>query len=188
MALTLPFLVVVGVRLLAVIHFVGGRRPGAPGTPSDVRIADAELPLYTVLVPLFREAHMLPHLLKALQRIDYPVGRLDVKIVLEEADPQTLAVAAGLDLPGHVSIVVVPDGQPRTKPKALNYALQLARGDLVAIYDAEDAPEPEQLRQAVAAFRALPPEFACLQARLNIHNRNASWLTRGIMDQTPEEN
>ena len=178
MALTLPFLLVVIVRLLAVIHVLGaGRIAMDAGEPAD-RLGDDRLPVYTLLVPLYGEAHMLAHLLTALQKIDYPAARLDVKIVLEASDPQTLAAAAVLELPGHVSIVVVPDGAPRTKPKALNYALQLARGEIVAIFDAEDAPEPDQLREAVAAFRALPPEVACLQARLNIHNLNAGWLSR----------
>lgn len=178
MALTLPFLLVVLVRLVAVGYTLRSR--SGPGMALDpaLRLADHELPVYSILVPLYREAHMLQPLLTALQKFDYPAARLDVKIVLEAADPETLAAARKLDLPGHVSLVVVPDGQPRTKPKALNYALQLARGDLVAIYDAEDAPEPDQLRKAVAAFLTLPPEYACLQARLNIHNRHAGWITR----------
>ena len=183
MALTVPFLFVVGVRLLAVAYLLtpwlfsgraGRYRPDGDKAP----IADAELPVYTLLVPLFREAHMLAPLLKSLQRIDYPQAKLDIRIVLEAADPDTQAVAAGLSLPGHIRTIVVPDGQPRTKPKALNYALQMARGEFVAIYDAEDAPEPDQLRKAVAAFQEQGPETACLQARLNIHNRDASWLAR----------
>lgn len=178
MALTVPFLFVVAVRLLAVIHLLLPVRRGARTIVPDRPATDAELPIYTLLVPLFREAHMLTPLLAALQRIDYPQAKLDIRIVLEAADPDTQAIAAGLALPGNISIVVVPDGQPRTKPKALNYALQMARGELVAIYDAEDAPEPDQLRKAVAAFQASGPETACLQARLNIHNRNASWLAR----------
>ena len=47
---------------------------------------------------------------------------------------------------------MVPDRQPRTKPKALNYALQFATGDLAVIYDAEDRPEPDQLRKAATQF------------------------------------
>lgn len=178
MALTVPFLFVVGVRLLAVAYLLtpwGGRdRTGDHRRP----LTDAELPVYTLLVPLFREAHMLVPLLAALQRMDYPPAKLDIRIVLEAADPDTQAVAAGLSLPGYIKTIVVPDGQPRTKPKALNYALQMARGEYVAIFDAEDAPEPDQLRKAVAAFQELGPETACLQARLNIHNRDASWLAR----------
>ena len=86
--------------------------------------------------------------------------------------------AQALDLPGSVEIVVVPDLHPRTKPKALNYALPLARGDYLVIYDAEDRPEPDQLRKAVAAFREGPPNLACVQARLNLYNAFDTWLTR----------
>jgi glycosyltransferase XagB len=178
MLMTIPFMFVVGVRLLAVLYLLLPSRRAARLAGAARHLSDAELPLYTLLVPLFREAHMLPPLVAALCRIDYPQAKLDIRIVLEEADPQTQAVAAGMDLPGHISVVVVPDRQPRTKPKALNYALQLARGDLVAIYDAEDAPEPDQLRKAVAAFQGYGVDTACLQAQLNIHNRNASWLSR----------
>ncbi len=178
MALTIPFLFVVAVRLLAVIYLLlPYRHPTRPAS-HDRPFTDAELPIYTLLVPLFREAHMLAPLLVALQRIDYPQAKLDIRIILEASDPDTQAVAAGIALPGHVCIVVVPDGQPRTKPKALNYALQMVRGEFVAIFDAEDAPDPDQLRKAVAAFQTHGPQTACLQAQLNIHNRNASWLAR----------
>jgi cellulose synthase/poly-beta-1,6-N-acetylglucosamine synthase-like glycosyltransferase len=86
-------------------------------------------------------------------------------------------VARRLDLPGNVEVVVVPDLQPRTKPKALNYALP-ARGEYLVIYDAEDRPERDQLRKAIAAFQEGPPNLACLQAKLNLYNASDNWLTR----------
>ena len=110
------------------------------------RVPDHELPIYTLLVPLYREAHMLPALIAALTRLDYPAAKLDIKLILEAADGATMAAARALRLPGNVEIVVVPELHPRTKPKALNYALPLARGEYVVIYDAEDRPEPGQLR------------------------------------------
>lgn len=176
MALTIPFVLVVALRLLAflMLYWPTGSRSRGRAPVAD----DSGLPVYSLLVPLYREANMLPHLVKALRRIDYPLAKLDIRIVLEASDTETRAAAQALDLPGFISIVVVPDGQPRTKPKALNYALQFARGDLVTIYDAEDAPEPDQLRKAVAAFREQHPKTACLQAQLNIHNRGDGWLTR----------
>ncbi|MGB6949697.1 MAG: glycosyltransferase family 2 protein [Methyloceanibacter sp.] len=109
---------------------------------------------------------------------DYPAAKLDIKLILEEVDGETIALARALDLPGTVEIVVVPELHPRTKPKALNYALPLARGDYLVIFDAEDRPEPDQLRKAIAAFRAGPPDLACLQARLNLYNAFDNWLTR----------
>jgi hypothetical protein len=97
---------------------------------------------------------------------------------LEAVDGETIAAAQALDLPGSVEIVVVPELFPRTKPKVLNYALPLARGDYLVIYDVEDRPEPDQLRKAVAAFREGPPNLACVQARPNLYNAFDTWLTR----------
>jgi glycosyltransferase XagB len=104
--------------------------------------------------------------------------KLDIKLILEAIDGETIAAAQALNLPGSVEIVVVPELHPRTKSKALNYALPLARGDYLVIYDAEDRPEPDQLRKAVAAFRQGPPNLACEQARLNLCNAFDTWLTR----------
>ena len=146
--------------------------------PAPDRILDAELPVYTILVPLYREANVLAPLMRALTSLDYPAAKLDIKLILEAVDGETIAAAQSLDLPGTVEIVVVPELHPRTKPKALNYALPLARGEYLVIYDAEDRPERDQLRKAIAAFRAGPPDLACLQARLNLYNAFDTWLTR----------
>ena len=121
---------------------------------------------------------MLPSLVQALSRLDWPAAKLDIKLILEAVDRATVAAAATLALPGNVEIVVVPDFGPRTKPKALNYALPLARGEYLVIYDAEDRPERDQLRRAFDAFSSGPPNLATVQARLNIYNPEASWLTR----------
>ncbi|HFC04172.1 MAG TPA: glycosyltransferase, partial [Rhizobiales bacterium] len=85
---------------------------------------------------------------------------------------------AEIDLPPQFEIIIVPEAMPQTKPKALNYALHFARGDLVVIFDAEDIPEPDQLRKAAETFAAAPPELVCLQARLTFYNANENWLTR----------
>lgn len=174
--LAVLFLPVIGLRVLAARDLILGGR-GQSGT-SPARVADAALPVYTILVPLYREANMLAPLLRALARLDYPAAKLDIKLILEEADTETLAVARSLELPGAVELVLVPELHPRTKPKALNYALPLARGEYLVIYDAEDRPEPDQLRKALAAFRAGAPNLACLQARLALYNACDNWLTR----------
>ena len=155
-------------RVFAACDLLSGRQKRGP-SPLP-RIDDAELPIYTILVPLFREANVLAPLMRALARLDYPAAKLDIKLILEAIDGETIAAAQALDLPGSVEIVVVPELHPRTKPKALNYALPLARGDYLVIYDAEDRPEPDQLRKAVAAFREGPPNLACVQARLTLYN------------------
>ncbi|WP_170144341.1 glycosyltransferase family 2 protein [Dichotomicrobium thermohalophilum] len=176
-ALSLVFLVTVLLRLIAAVQLAGrtwllGRRPGPPS------IADADLPRYTILVPLFREADVLPQLVANLRALDYPATKLDIKLILESVDKETIAAARAMDLPGTFDIIVVPDGRPRTKPKACNFALEFATGDFAVIYDAEDRPEPDQLRKAVEAFAQAPTEVVCLQAKLNFDNATENWLAK----------
>ena len=137
-----------------------------------------ELPVFTVLVPMFREAAMLPRLADALRSLDYPLGKLDIKIVLEAGDLETIAAARTLGLEGVFEIIIVPASEPQTKPKACNFALRFARGEYLVVYDAEDRPEPDQLRKVVATFRRSPPNTACLQCRLSYYNVSENWLTR----------
>ncbi len=101
-----------------------------------------------------------------------------MKIVLEEDDAETIAAAKALNLDARFEIIAVAPAHPRTKPRACNYAMRFVRGDHVVIYDAEDRPEPDQLKKAIAAFRAAPSGVACLQARLNVYNAERNWLTR----------
>jgi cellulose synthase/poly-beta-1,6-N-acetylglucosamine synthase-like glycosyltransferase len=142
------------------------------------RVPDRLLPVYTVLVPVFREANVLPGLILSLRALDYPPVKLEIFIVLEAVDTETQAAVSRLALPGNFRSLIVPEGGPQTKPKALNYALQFARGDFVVVYDAEDRPQPGQLRRAWDVFRQSPPGLACLQAQLNIYNPRQSWFTR----------
>ncbi|MBV9953808.1 MAG: glycosyltransferase, partial [Pseudolabrys sp.] len=141
-------------------------------------LREDELPVFTVLVPMFREAAVLPRLAASLRALDYPLGKLDIKIVLEAEDTETIEAARKLGLEGVFEIIRVPPSQPQTKPKACNFALRFARGEYLVIYDAEDQPEPDQLRKVVATFRRLPAEVACLQCRLNYYNAEENWLSR----------
>ena len=120
-------------------------------------LRDDELPVFTVLVPMFREPEMLPRLAQALRALEYPLGKLDIKIVLEAEDETTIQVAQTLGLEGVFEIIRVPPSQPQTKPKACNFALRFARGEYLVVYDAEDRPEPDQLRKVVEAFRRSSP-------------------------------
>ncbi len=145
---------------------------------SQATAEDSALPAYSVLVPLYREAESVPDLIRALLKLDYPVDRLDIKLIVEAEDaPTRRAVADVADRPPF-DIVVVPPGEPRTKPKALNYALPFATGALVTVFDAEDRPDPMQLRHAVAAFDAGDRRLACVQARLAIDNGCETWFSR----------
>jgi cellulose synthase/poly-beta-1,6-N-acetylglucosamine synthase-like glycosyltransferase len=137
-----------------------------------------DLPLYTVLVPLYREERMLPLLIERLKSIDYPPARLEVLLLIGSDDDETQRVARAYTVPSHIRVVDLPPGHPRTKPRSLNIGLHEARGEYIVIYDAEDQPEHLQLRRAVAAFRQLPPDVACLQSRLTFYNQRQSLLTR----------
>ena len=141
-------------------------------------LSDDELPVFTVLVPMYREPATLPLLARSLRELDYPLGKLDIKLVLEADDTETIEVASKLGLEGVFEVIRVPPSQPKTKPKACNFALQFARGEYLAIYDAEDRPEPDQLRKVVATFRRASPETACLQCRLSYFNATENWLSR----------
>jgi len=141
-------------------------------------LREEDLPVFTVLVPMFHEAAMLPRLAQALRSLDYPLSKLDIKIVLEASDHETIEAARALGLEGVFEIIIVPQSAPQTKPKACNFALRFARGQYLVVYDAEDRPEPDQLRKVVATFRRSPPNTACLQCRLNYYNAEENWLTR----------
>ncbi len=140
-------------------------------------IPDASLPVYTILVPAYREPSVIGALIDRLSALEYPVGKLDIRLLLEEDDAETIAAARAANPGPHFTIVLVPDSEPKTKPKACNYGLVGSRGSIVTIYDAEDRPEPLQLRRAVAAFQTLPPSIACLQAKLSFYNSEQNLLT-----------
>ncbi|WP_157223403.1 glycosyltransferase [Rhodovulum sp. PH10] len=168
-ALALVFLAWTGLRLAALLDSDPPRRP-AP------RVPDRDLPPYTIVVALHHEAKTLPQLVRALDALDYPPEKLQIVLALEEDDAETRAAAAALPLAPPWEILTVPAIGPRTKPKALNAALPFARGAFLAVFDAEDRPEPDQLRKALAAFDRSGPRLACVQARLTIDNTDDGLL------------
>jgi cellulose synthase/poly-beta-1,6-N-acetylglucosamine synthase-like glycosyltransferase len=139
---------------------------------------DAGLPTYSILVPVFRETAVLPQLLRGLSSLNYPIEKLEIKIIVEEFDTNLRRALQKYDLPPHIEVIVVPQGKPQTKPRALNYALQFCRGSLLTIYDAEDVPEPNQLRDVALKFSRSDETLACLQAQLTSYNPDENWLTR----------
>lgn len=174
LATLLPNASAVGAWLFGVALFLGvaawrvaltllGHPPEAPAP-----LPDLDLPKYTVVCPLYREAGMVAALLRAIEALDYPRDRLEVLLALEADDAATQAAAAELDLPGHVRVVIAPPGSPKTKPRACNVALNHAHGQLLVIYDAEDRPHPGQLREAAARFAAADDTLVCLQAPLRV--------------------
>ncbi|NUT93738.1 MAG: glycosyltransferase [Saccharothrix sp.] len=148
--------------------------------PSEEDMTDADLPPYTVLVPLYREEAVLPGLIATLGRLDYPADRVQVLLLVEQDDEATRAALDRLEPPAGFEVVPVLAGGPRTKPNACNVGLARATGELCVIYDAEDRPEAAQLRKAVAAFARLPDRVVCVQAELAYWNPWSNWLTRNF--------
>ena len=144
------------------------------------RANDPDLPRYTVLVPVYREGNVMAPLVKALSSMHYPPNKLEVIILLEPDDEETLAALNRIRLPDNFKPLIVPAAGPRTKPKACNAGYQHSSGEMLVIFDAEDRPDPDQLLRAVGAFRALSrqdPSVGCVQARLSFWNPRGSWIS-----------
>lgn len=169
-ALAVWFLACIALRIVAALT---SRRQ-----PKIARIQDHELPVYSVIVALYREAISVAPLLAAIEALDYPREKLDVILAVEPNDLQTRAAIARLKPGPHVRVIVAPAIGPQTKPKALNVALPFARGSFLAVYDAEDRPDPGQLRAALAAFQNGGDDLACAQASLAIDNTDDSRFAR----------
>lgn len=136
------------------------------------------LPVVTILLPLFNEPDIAGQLIRRVSRLDYPRELLDVILLIEDEDETTRGALAHADLPFWMRAIIVPPGQPRTKPRAMNYGLNFARGSIVGVYDAEDAPEPDQIRKVAQRFLDVPPDVACLQGQLDYYNPHHNWLSR----------
>jgi cellulose synthase/poly-beta-1,6-N-acetylglucosamine synthase-like glycosyltransferase len=148
-----------------------------PPNPVEAAGEPVELPHYSVLVPLYHEANVVPDLVAALGALEYPPHKLQIILIVEADDLETRAAVERFAAPPF-EVLAVPPSHPRTKPKATNYALHFARGEFVVIFDAEDRPEPDQLRKSVASFRGAPSDVACLQARLAPNNLGDGWLVK----------
>ncbi len=141
-------------------------------------IPRSELPRISLLVPLFDELNIAGRLVKRLEALDYPRDKLDVCLILEMGDLRTEAALKHADLPDWMRIVHVPPGPVQTKPRAMNYALDFTHGEIIGIYDAEDKPARDQLRQVAIGFRRAGPDVACLQGVLDFYNASDTWLSR----------
>lgn len=182
---TLATLLTTGLKAAAFVALlrapapVGARGQANPDPSSDTKAPTApDLPRVSVIVPLYHESDIAARLIARLSRLDYPHARLDIVLAIECDDMQTRRALAKAELPAWMTIAVLPPGSVRTKPRALNLALAHCRGTIIGVYDAEDAPEPDQIRKVVARFRQAGPEVACLQARLDYYNPTTNWISR----------
>ena len=148
--------------------------PKEPANPAII----ARLPTVSIMVALYKEADIAARLVRRLGRLDYPRELLDILLVVEEDDKLTRNALLAADLPPWMRILVAPRGRVMTKPRALNFALSQCRGSIVGVYDAEDAPEPDQIRKVVTRFHQRGPRVACLQGVLDFYNPTRNWLSR----------
>ncbi|MBB6669856.1 glycosyltransferase family 2 protein [Cohnella nanjingensis] len=163
----------------AIILFGTKRAAQLRFAPEQIAAIDErELPVYTILVPMYKESSVIPHLLRNIEQLDYPKAKLDVRLLIEEDDVEAQELLRSMKLPFYYTVLVIPHSLPKTKPKACNYGLIRARGEYVVIYDAEDRPDSDQLKKVHLAFRSSPPECCCIQAKLNYFNSNQNMLTR----------
>lgn len=138
---------------------------------------DPDLPVYSVLVPVYKEAALMPQIAQSLARLNWPPSRLDIQILLEADDTDTIIAARDAKFPPHVRFTLIASGGPRTKPNALNVGLSEARGRYLTVYDVEDFPHPDQLRAAFHGFQSAPADMVCLQAPLVGATRTGGWLS-----------
>ncbi len=167
-------------------------------TQPEVRALDeTSLPIYTILIPVYKESEVIPNIINNMNKLDYPKEKLDIKLLIEEKDSETIEACKKYGIIGEpqetlfglsketykemvkmFDPIIIPDAPIKTKPRACNYGLYRAYGEHIVIYDAEDEPEPDQLKKAIVAFQKLGDEYACLQAHLNFYNPKENLLAR----------
>jgi len=141
-------------------------------------LKNKDLSRYSILCPLYKESRVIPQFIRSMNRISYPKKKLDILLLLEEDDTESIKKVTRMKLPSHFRVLVVPHSYPKTKPKACNYGLAHVKGEYLVIYDAEDKPDPLQLKKAFLGFRKSAKNVFCLQAKLNYYNPRQNLLTR----------
>ncbi len=174
-ALFIIFFLIIAWR--STILFCGWVIAETQTSPTVLSVQENDLPIYSILVPAYREHDLMPQIAGAMRALDWPAHRLDILVLLEEDDAETIAAAEAAAFPPGTRICRVPRSGPRTKPNALNYGLTLAKGEYVTVYDVEDLPAPTQLRDAYSAFKKARPNVVCLQAALIGDNARHNWLS-----------
>ncbi|MDK3075723.1 glycosyltransferase [Sedimentitalea sp. JM2-8] len=159
-------------------HLISHRQLVAPPVPAPPA-PPVRKPKVSVLVPLFHEREIAGALIERLERLTYPKALLDVILVLEEKDDITRKTLSETTLPAWIRVIQVPDHDGlTTKPRAMNYALDFCRGDIIGVWDAEDAPAPDQIERVVGQFATEPEDVVCLQGILDYYNPRTNWLSR----------
>ena len=169
----------IGLKLSTAISQIGPtRRRNAASGPPPRTTRSLRLPVVSILVPLYHEREVASRLITRLKRLNYPKELLDICLVVEADDTTTRDTLVKTRLPLWARVIEVPRGTVRTKPRAMNFALDFCRGSIIGIYDAEDAPHPDQIHQIVRRFHERGPQVACVQGILDFYNPRSNWLSR----------
>lgn len=190
MVFNFHFTIIVLVAVLTFLYFADllfnlfliyrsfSKSPEVKVTKEELDMLDTNLPTYTIMCPLYKEWDVVPQFTKAMSALDYPKDKLQVMLLLEQDDEKTVEEVRRMNLPDYFDVVVVPHSMPKTKPKALNYGMKHADGEYIVIYDAEDVPDPLQLKKVIVAFNKVKENIICIQAKLNFYNPRQNILTR----------
>ena len=162
----------------AVFAALAGRGENQVTVEEMNAIPESDLPVFTILIPLYKEANIADKIIRSMDSFDYPHYKMDIKLLLEEDDTATIAAVQNCNLTDSYDVIIVPDFKPKTKPRACNFGLKRAKGEICVIYDAEDRPDTDQLKKVAVLFRRLPANIACVQAKLNYYNSMQNILTR----------
>ena len=160
--------------VMVTLHWWTRRRPRAVPAPP----APGEWPAVTVQLPLFNERHVAQRLLEAVGRLDYPAQRLEIQ-VLDDSTDETSAIVAeaarGLATRGVTVRHLRRTDRTGFKAGALAAGLREARGEFIAIFDADFVPPPDFLTKTIPHFA--DPTVAVVQSRWGHLNRDFSLLT-----------
>lgn len=141
-------------------------------------IKDKDLPIYTIHLPVFKESEVIQKLVWNLNSLDYPIEKIDAKLLIESDDDMTYNAVRDMKFPTNFEPIIIPYAQPKTKPKACNYGLYFSKGKYLTIYDAEDIPDSDQLKQTYKLFNKLPEDYIAIQCALNYFNKSENFLTK----------
>ena len=157
-----------GILVISTVRLVACAVPRQDAMPAAPIPDERVWPVYTVILALYREAAIVPQLIAAMEALDYPRDRLQIIAAVEADDVATVAACWRVGRHLGLQLAFAEGHAPRTKPRALNAALAMARGDLLVVYDAEDRPHPRQLREAATGFARGGGDLAVLQSPLRV--------------------
>lgn len=162
-------------------YYVQCEREGA------VTVKDTELPTVSVMVPAHNEARVIVRTAEALLRLDYPKDKYEVIIINDNSSDESAALLEEIRRknPERKFKVINTDAQTGGKGKsnALNIGYRECTGEYIAIYDADNTPEPPALRRLASAI-IKDDSLGAVIGKFRTRNRNASLLTRFINIET----